>query len=73
MTRKIEWEISLEGYGPQYTVVAPTRTLAIGVAEARWSEQTADYRHACVDDDGTVIPALEMPTYTARKIGRALA
>ena len=68
MARKIEWEISMDDYGPQYTVVAPTRSIAIGMAEARWLEDTKDYRQTFTDEDGTFYPALVMSTYTARKL-----
>ena len=68
MARKIEWEISMEGYGPQFTLVAPTRNAALGIAEAQWLKNTADYRDAFVDEDGELVPALEMPTYIARKL-----
>ena len=67
MARKINWEISMEGYGPQYEVVAPTRMAALGMAEAKWLKDTADYRESFIDDDGTIVPALAMPAYTARK------
>ena len=67
MARKINWEISMEGYGPQYEVVAPTRVAALGIAEAQWMETWGDCLKSWVDEDGTVVPALAMPTYTARK------
>jgi hypothetical protein len=68
MARKIEWEISLEGYGPQCTVAAPTRSAALGMAEAQWLKDTEGYRGPITDEDGTFYPALEMPTYTAKKL-----
>jgi len=68
MARKINWEISIEGYGPQYDVIAPTRLAALGIAEQQWLKDTADYRESFIDDDGTVIPALVMPIYIARKM-----
>lgn len=68
MSRKIKWEISQDGYGPQCVVVAPTRSAALGIAEAKWLRDTADYRAAFIDDDGDFHHALEMPKYTARKV-----
>jgi len=67
MSRKINWEVSMEGYGPQYKVIAPTRSAALGLAEQQWLKETVDYRESFIDDDGTVVPALKMPAYIARK------
>lgn len=67
MGRKINWEINLEGYGPQGVVVAPTRVAALGIAEAQWLKMCRDCRKSFVDDDGTVVPELQMPAFTARK------
>ena len=67
MGRKINWEISMEGYGPQGVVVAPTRNDALGIAEAQWLKTWGDCLQAWIDEDGTMVPALKMPTYTARK------
>lgn len=67
MGRKINWEINVDGYGPQGVVVAPTRTAALAYAEAQWLKDTADYRDSFIDDDGIVVPALAMPAYSARK------
>jgi hypothetical protein len=67
MERKIKWQISLENYGPQGVIVAPTRTIALGIAEAQWLKTWGDCLDDWVDQDGTVVPALKMPAYTARK------
>ena len=68
MAKKINWEINLEGYGPQGVVVAPTRMAALGIVEAEWLKTWGFGLKPSVDDDGTVVPALAMPTYTARKL-----
>ena len=68
MARKIQWEISMENYGPQSVVVAPTRTAALGMAEAKWLKTWGDCLKDWVDEDGIVVPALAMPAYTARKM-----
>ena len=69
MARKIKWEISMEGYGPQLEVTAPTRAAALALAEAQWlKDNPADYRAAFTDEDGEFHPALVCPTYTARKL-----
>jgi hypothetical protein len=67
MSRKINWEISMEGYGFQGVVVASTRLAALGIAEAQWLKTWGDCLNDWVDQDGTVVLALKMPAYTARK------
>ena len=67
MTRKINWEISVDGYVPG-VVIAPTRTAALGIAEAQWLKTWGDCLNAWVDEDGTVVPAMVMPSFTARKL-----
>jgi hypothetical protein len=68
MARKIDWEISIEGYGPQGIVVAPTRTAALAHAEAQWLKTWGDCLKVSVDEDGTIVAGLVMPAYTARKM-----
>ena len=59
--KKINWEISREGYGPQREVVASTRSLALATAEAEWLKDNS-WQNEILGGRP------EMPDFTARKI-----
>ena len=67
MGRKINWSISTEDYSHQGVIIAPTRTAAIGIAEAQWLKTWGDCLNGWVDQDGTIVAGLVMPQFTARK------
>lgn len=67
---KLTWEISREGYGVQFEVVANTRSNAIANAEARFLFDTAweDEVVGQVADDGVVITRSPIPEFKAKKL-----
>lgn len=60
--RKITWEISIEGYGPQCMITAPTRSLAISKAESAWIADH-DWQKELPENERA-----KCPEFTARKV-----
>lgn len=58
---KIKWTVIRPEYGPQCTVVAPTRSQALAMAEAYWLDMTRL----------PGISAEPVPEFVVRKVGRA--
>ena len=70
---KINWEISREGYGVQYEIVASTRSDAILKAGAQYLSDT-DYEVELVgsaNDDGTLFVRSPIPEFKAKKLGNS--
>ena len=67
---KLNWQISNDGFGPQFEVVANTRADAIAAAEARYlSERRDDYAYYTERyGDWDVVDSSPIPTFTAKRI-----